>query len=83
MSEMTFCCPWCEQHMECDDQLSGREMQCPTCHHLIHIPPAPGKADQYDSEEGRTWSTFIPPANLTPPPGLSLGPKNNPPPPSQ
>jgi hypothetical protein len=60
MSEFKFACPLCNQHLQCDERFSGREIQCPSCHHLIHIPPVPGKTAQYTPESGKTWATYIP-----------------------
>jgi DNA-directed RNA polymerase subunit RPC12/RpoP len=68
MSEFKFECPHCGQHLACDTQFSGRQIQCPSCHHLIHIPPAPGQTNQYQPESGMTWATFAPPAAPKPPP---------------
>jgi hypothetical protein len=77
MSEFKFSCPHCSQHLQCDEQFSGRQIQCPHCDHLIRIPPAPGKTAQYAPESGMTWATYVSPANepskksapATPPPG--------------
>jgi len=66
ISEFKFSCPHCQQHMQCDEQSSGREIQCPRCHHLIRIPPVPGKTAQYNPESGMTWATFLP--STKPPP---------------
>lgn len=66
MSQFKFSCPRCEQHLQCDEQFSGREIQCPSCHHLIRIPPVPGKTNQYNAESGQTWQTFIKPAHKVP-----------------
>jgi hypothetical protein len=60
MSEFKFACPHCQQHLACDEQFSGRQIQCPGCNHLIKIPPAPGKTKQYEPTSGMTWETFIP-----------------------
>jgi DNA-directed RNA polymerase subunit RPC12/RpoP len=57
MSEMKFSCPHCEQHLQCDERLGGRQITCPACHHLINIPPGPDQS----LESGRTWDTFVPP----------------------
>jgi hypothetical protein len=81
MSEFKFGCPKCEQHLQCEEQFAGREIQCPHCHHLIRIPPAPGKTAQFTPESGLTWATFVPPGNAEPPKGLSIGKKADPPPP--
>jgi DNA-directed RNA polymerase subunit RPC12/RpoP len=68
MAEFKFECPHCHQHMACDEQFSGRQIQCPGCNHLINIPHVPGKTAEYRPESGQTWATFMPPANLKPPP---------------
>lgn len=69
--EHKFSCPHCEQHLQCDEQFAGREIQCPNCHHLIRIPPVPGKTVQYQPESGKTWATFVP-SSQKPPPGVSI-----------
>jgi DNA-directed RNA polymerase subunit RPC12/RpoP len=66
MSEFKFECPQCKQHLQCDEQFSGREIQCPGCNHLIRIPPVPGQTAQYAPESGKTWNTFVPPGNAPP-----------------
>jgi DNA-directed RNA polymerase subunit RPC12/RpoP len=78
MNEFKFSCPRCQQHLQCDEQFSGREIQCPSCHHLIRIPPVPGKTVQYVAESGQTWQTFIRPAHKPVAPG-SAKPKDDPP----
>jgi len=67
MSEFKFNCPHCDQHLQCDEQFSGRQVQCPTCNVLIRIPPIPGKTAQFDPESGMTWATYPPSANLRQP----------------
>ncbi len=67
MSDFKFECPLCKQHLSCDEQHSGRQIQCPACNHLIRIPPVPGKVDQYKAESGMTWATHFPPPKLEPP----------------
>ena len=63
MSEFKWNCPHCEQHLKCDESLSGKQIVCPACKHLITIPAAPGQATagNYTPESGRTWDTFVPP----------------------
>ena len=72
MSDFKFSCPQCDQHLACDTALAGREVICPQCHHLTHIPPPPG-TDPRDValESGLTWQTFGPQPTLTPPPPQS------------
>jgi DNA-directed RNA polymerase subunit RPC12/RpoP len=82
MSEFKFGCPKCEQHLQCDEQFSGREIQCPRCHVLLRIPPVPGKTAQYSPESGMTWATFIPSGATPTPKGPSLKPKGSPPKPT-
>jgi hypothetical protein len=67
MGEFKFSCPHCNQHLQCDEQFSGRQIQCPHCDHLIRIPAAPGKTAQVSPESGMTWATYVPPANVPPP----------------
>ena len=54
--------------------MSGRQIQCPACNHLIRIPASPTQAAQgdYTPESGRTWATFIAPPNVEKPKGLGL-----------
>jgi DNA-directed RNA polymerase subunit RPC12/RpoP len=59
MSEFKFNCPHCDQHLRCDEQSSGREIQCPACNMLIRIPPVPGKTAMYEPESGKTWATYV------------------------
>lgn len=79
MSEFKFACPHCQQHFLCDERYSGREIQCPSCKVLIHIPHVPGKTAQYQPESGKTWATFVPSGDVQPPKGLSLDRKPKPP----
>ena len=39
MAEMTFSCPGCGQHIECDQLWSGHQISCPTCQAQITVPP--------------------------------------------
>ncbi len=75
MSEFKFSCPHCQQHFLCDEQHSGREIQCPSCKMLIHIPHVPGKTAHYKPEAGKTWATFVPSGNTPKSKGLALHPK--------
>jgi hypothetical protein len=59
MSQFKFCCPHCGRRLQCDEQFSGREIQCPSCDVLIRIPPVPGKTAEYQPESGMTWATHL------------------------
>ncbi len=72
MNEFKFACPQCSQHLQCDERLAGRQIECPNCHHLIRIPPAPGKTAQYAPESGLTWATFVPSSKPPAPHKLSI-----------
>ena len=72
MNQFKFSCPHCQQHLQCDEQASGREIQCPNCHHLIRVPAIPGRTTEYNPESGKTWATFVPSGNMLPPKGISL-----------
>jgi len=71
MPEFKFACPHCSQRLQCDEQFSGREIQCPGCDHLIRIPAVPGKTVDFKPESGQTWATFVPkaPDKSSKPPG--------------
>jgi hypothetical protein len=65
MNEFKFACPHCNQHIQAAEDLIGRQFECPGFHHLIRVPPAPGKEDQSPTvESGRTWDTFVAPRIL-------------------
>jgi len=70
MSEFKFSCPNCDQHILCDEQLSGREIECPNCRQLLHVPSAP------ESDSGPAQR---PPAALAPQPlaAQALAPRND------
>ena len=38
MSEFKFSCPQCGQHILCDAQWSGREINCPACQQTLVVP---------------------------------------------
>jgi len=78
MGDFKFSCPQCQQHLQCDEQFSGREIQCPKCNMLIRIPPVPGKTANYKPESGKTWATFVPPGNVEKPKGLGINRKPDP-----
>jgi hypothetical protein len=63
MKEFKFSCPHCQQHLQCDEELSGKQIQCPTCSVMIRVPVSPDKqaAGHGTVESGRTWDTFLPP----------------------
>lgn len=44
MSEFKFACPVCGQHITCDSDSAGTQMNCPTCFRKLIVPqaPAPG-----------------------------------------
>ena len=67
MNQFKFSCPHCQQHLQCDDQFSGRQIQCLACNTLIRIPAIPGKTAQFNPESGKTWDTFVAPGKEKPP----------------
>jgi len=84
MSDFKFACPQCQQHLQCDEQFSGRQIQCPGCSHLIRIPPAPGRTAQSQPESGMTWATFVPSGVAEArPKGLSILAQKEPKPPGK
>jgi hypothetical protein len=41
MSEFKFACPVCGQHITCDPNKSGTQLDCPTCFQKLIVPDAP------------------------------------------
>jgi len=78
MSDFKFSCPHCQQHLKCDEQFSGREIQCPSCQVMMWIPPIPGRTANFVQESGKTWATYIPSGDVTAPKGLALKRKGDP-----
>lgn len=72
MAEFKFSCPHCSQHVQCDERLCRKQIQCPACQHLIVVPLSPALEAQGSPsvESGRTWDTFLPGARkpISPPP---------------
>jgi len=44
--------------MECNPQLAGRQLLCPTCLHRIVVPPENGAIESKSVQE--TWDTDVP-----------------------
>jgi hypothetical protein len=65
MKEFKFSCPPCSQHIQTSDALIGRQFQGPNCNHLIRVPRPFGREETKSGtvETGKTWDTFIPPAD--------------------
>jgi hypothetical protein len=42
--EFKFACPVCHQHIVCDAEAAGSQIECPTCYKQIIVPKAPGGA---------------------------------------
>lgn len=38
MSEISFNCPWCEQHLEAPAEMAGDVIACPSCEKEIKVP---------------------------------------------
>src|SRR5581483_6280614 len=38
MAEMKFSCQGCGQHIQCDEQWSGRQIACPACGATLTVP---------------------------------------------
>lgn len=72
MNELKFNCPHCDQHLKCDALCAGREIQCPNCNHLIHIPAPPGQTANVQPEVGQTWATHVGAGRMEPPGNLSI-----------
>ena len=44
MSDIKFECSHCQQHLACEEQDAGKQIQCPACNQLIQIPAEPAPA---------------------------------------
>ena len=78
MGDFKFLCSHCNGHLQCDEKMSGRQIQCPHCNTLIRIPPVPGQTAQYAPESGKTWGTFVG-GKVAPPKRVAIEKKNPPP----
>src|SRR5208282_4702934 len=45
MSEFTFACPVCGQHIKCESWRINTMMECPTCFQRITVPQAPATSN--------------------------------------
>jgi hypothetical protein len=41
MRDLKFACPHCEQHIQCDDAVSGKSIPCPACGQSVVVPAMP------------------------------------------
>jgi DNA-directed RNA polymerase subunit RPC12/RpoP len=44
MAEFKFNCVHCGQRLQCNEQLSGHEIECPSCQKNVIVPWPPGKS---------------------------------------
>lgn len=51
MSDITFSCPSCSQHIACDETYRGDEVQCPTCGALARVPAVPNPVEQPEAAD--------------------------------
>jgi len=41
MRDLKFACPHCEQHIQCEDSISGQTIPCPACGKPVVVPDTP------------------------------------------
>lgn len=41
MRDLKFACPHCEQHIKCEDDLAGQNINCPACGREVLVPKLP------------------------------------------
>ena len=41
MRDLKFACPHCEQHIQCEDSLSEKTIECPACGRTVPVPKLP------------------------------------------
>jgi hypothetical protein len=68
MADLTFDCPLCHQPIAFDEQWCGHEIQCPTCHGALVMPPAAAPSIATARERGNPLVPKPPAASK-----LSLG----------
>ncbi|MHC1765733.1 MAG: hypothetical protein AB9869_15775 [Verrucomicrobiia bacterium] len=59
-SDFKFSCPFCQQHLACEDDLRGSQIQCPACKAQITIPALLGLAAHAASKD-HAVGNYIPP----------------------
>lgn len=55
MSDFKFDCPKCGQHLKCDVQCSGQQIDCPTCKTQFAIPAPPARPAPAMPKSGMTF----------------------------
>jgi DNA-directed RNA polymerase subunit RPC12/RpoP len=47
MSEFKFACPVCGQHIKCEPDEAGTQLECPTCFQKVIVPQAPSDGSKF------------------------------------
>lgn len=55
MSQIKFNCTQCGQRLECEDELSGRQISCPKCKGSVLVPAADGTPKPVLQKSGMTF----------------------------
>jgi hypothetical protein len=68
MAEIKFSCGHCGQHISCDQQWAGHEIQCPACQGLLSVPhlEVPMAPPRPNPSPSPTQSSTLSPAKLKP-----------------
>ena len=62
MSDLTFACPKCKQHLEGDDSMRGLVIDCPACKTPITVPSPPKRIVSIAKSGGAgTIRAYVPP----------------------
>lgn len=68
MSDIKFSCPQCSQHITCDPQWMGHQLQCPACQNQITVPQVPAATPRPTAPQVRMVSDPSRGSNVQGPP---------------
>ncbi len=70
MTDFTFKCPHCKQHLEADDSMSGQSVDCPACNKTLVVPTRQRQPKQHPPrpQQRPAPPSTVPQAPAKPPP---------------
>jgi DNA-directed RNA polymerase subunit RPC12/RpoP len=74
MSEFKFACPVCGQHIKCESNQTGTQLECPTCFQKVIVPQAPSDTSKF------VLTAAQPQTRPAPQPSVPTAPASQPPP---
>jgi DNA-directed RNA polymerase subunit RPC12/RpoP len=76
MSEFKFACPVCGQHIKCESEEAGTQLECPTCFQKVIVPQAPSDGSKFVLTGSQRQARPMPLAGAPVIPGNSVPPAN-------